>query len=55
MSPARIGSLQLAELRQELSDRDLAIVAQVGELRLMDARQIEAIHFGVSKGPRAIS
>ncbi len=31
--------------RERLSARDLAIIRQVGELRLMSARQIEAIHF----------
>ncbi len=46
MSRARLGALQLARLREELSERDLGIVAQVAELRLMDARQIEALHFG---------
>lgn len=32
-------------LRHELSERDLAIVRQVADLRLMSARQIQAIHF----------
>jgi protein involved in plasmid replication-relaxation len=46
VSRARLGALQLTRLRDELSERDLGIVAQVAELRLMDARQIEALHFG---------
>jgi Replication-relaxation len=35
----------LAYLRERLSDRDRAIIEQVAELRLMSARQIQAIHF----------
>lgn len=35
----------VARLRERLSERDLAILRQVAELRLMSARQIQAIHF----------
>jgi hypothetical protein len=35
----------VAGLRDRLSERDLAIVRQVAELRLMNARQIQALHF----------
>lgn len=35
----------VARLRERLSVRDVAIIAQVAELRLMSARQIQAIHF----------
>jgi hypothetical protein len=35
----------LSQTRQQLSERDLAIIRQVAELRLMSARQIQAIHF----------
>lgn len=35
----------LAQLRERLSERDLAIIRQVAELRLMSARQIQAVHF----------
>ncbi len=35
----------VARLRERLSKRDMAIIRQVGELRLMSARQLEAIHF----------
>ncbi len=35
----------VARLRKRLSVRDMAIIAQVAELRLMSARQIQAIHF----------
>jgi Replication-relaxation len=35
----------VARLRERLSDRDLAIIRQVADLRLMSARQIQAIHF----------
>lgn len=39
------GATGLLRLREQLSERDLAIIGQVAELRLMSARQIEAIHF----------
>jgi hypothetical protein len=35
----------LALIRERLSARDLGIIRQVGELRLMSARQIQAVHF----------
>ncbi|HEY4810761.1 MAG TPA: replication-relaxation family protein [Solirubrobacteraceae bacterium] len=35
----------LAQTRERLSARDLAIIRQVAELRLMSARQIQAVHF----------
>jgi hypothetical protein len=35
----------LAQLRERLSARDLKIIRQVAELRLMSARQIQALHF----------
>jgi hypothetical protein len=40
-----VGARGLLRLREQLSERDLAIIGQVAELRLMSARQIEAIHF----------
>jgi hypothetical protein len=39
----------LAGLRERLSARDLAIVRQVGDLRLMSAWQIQALHFPPSE------
>lgn len=39
----------MAQLRQRLSKRDMAIIRQVAELRLMSARQIQAIHFSASE------
>jgi hypothetical protein len=39
----------VARLRERLSERDLAILRQVAELRLMSARQIQAIHFPASQ------
>ena len=36
-------------LREQLSGRDLAILGQVSDLRLMTARQIEAIHFPLTE------
>jgi Replication-relaxation len=38
-----------AQLRGRMSARDLAIIRQVGELRLMSARQIQALHFPASE------
>jgi Replication-relaxation len=35
----------VAQLRERLSERDMAIIEQVAELRLMSARQIQAVHF----------
>ena len=35
----------VAQIRERLSERDLAIIGQVAELRLMSARQIQAVHF----------
>lgn len=34
-----------AQLQGRLSTRDLAVIRQVGELRLMSARQLQAVHF----------
>ena len=45
MSGSRFGRVEVRELRQLLSDRDLAVVSQLAELRLMSGRQIEAVHF----------
>lgn len=49
MSGERASACRIAELRDELSGRELAIVRQVAELKLMSSRQIEAIHFDVSE------
>jgi len=45
MSGARFGRAEVRELRRLLSERDLAVVSQLAELRLMSGRQIEAVHF----------
>ena len=37
----------VAQLRERLSERDMAIIRQVACLRLMSARQIQAVHFPV--------
>jgi hypothetical protein len=39
----------VTRLRDQLSERDLAIIGQVAELRLMSARQIQAVHFADSE------
>jgi hypothetical protein len=41
----RVSGRRLAELREETSGRDLAILRQIAELRFMTSRQVEAIHF----------
>ncbi len=38
----------VARLHERLSDRDLRIVHQVAELRLVSARQIQLVHFSVA-------
>jgi hypothetical protein len=43
----RIGPRGLDELRDELIGRDVAIVRQVADLRLMSGSQIEAVHFSL--------
>jgi hypothetical protein len=35
----------VAQVRERLSERDLAIIRQVATLKLMSARQIQAVHF----------
>jgi len=45
MSAPRVLRAEVHELRDRLSDRDLAIVGQVAELRLMSGRQIETVFF----------
>jgi Replication-relaxation len=41
----RLSRQGLARLRQQLSDRDLAVVQSLGQHRFLTARQIEALHF----------
>jgi Replication-relaxation len=45
MSGNRLGRRGIEHLRGELSDRDRAVLESVADLRLMSARQIEALHF----------
>lgn len=45
MTPEPVGRRDLDRLRDGLSGRDIAIIGQVADLRLMTARQIESIHF----------
>lgn len=42
---AYVSTRGLRQLREQLSERDLAIIRQVAALRLMSARQIQAVHF----------
>lgn len=46
-SPKRryVSQRGLKQLRDDLSERDLAIIGQVDDLRLMSGRQIQALHF----------
>lgn len=39
----------VAHLRERLSERDLGVIGRVAELRLMSARQIQAVHFPASE------
>ena len=43
--PIHLGSRQLLRLREELSERDVAVLESVTSLRLLTARQIEDLHF----------
>jgi hypothetical protein len=43
--PSYVSARGVAQLRERLSERDLQIIGQVAELRLMSARQIQAVHF----------
>ncbi len=45
MSGGTLSRAELENLREDLTGRDVAIVSQVADLRLMTARQIEAVHF----------
>lgn len=47
MNGSRFSRVEVRELRRRLSERDRAVISQVGELRLMTGRQIEAVHFPV--------
>jgi hypothetical protein len=55
MNGRRTGSKGLRLLDNDLSDRDLAIIGQVAELRLMSTRQIEAVHFSIENHRSALS
>jgi hypothetical protein len=48
MIRGRASARGIEQLREDLSGRDLAIIGQVADLRLMTARQIEAVHFGAA-------
>lgn len=45
MSGPRIGARRLAQVERSLSGRDLTILESVKKLRLVGARQVEALHF----------
>ena len=55
MSGGRLGSRGLTQLRAQLSDRDLAVVSQVAQLKLMSGRQIEQLHFGIERHASALT
>lgn len=55
MSGGRLGRRGLTQLREQLSDRDLAVVGQVAQLKLMSGRQIEGLHFGVEHHATALT
>lgn len=45
MKRRELGPRALERLREELTGRDIAIIGQVADLRLMNARQLQAVHF----------
>lgn len=45
MSGSRFGRADVRQLREHLSRRDVDIVSQIGELRLMSGRQVEVLYF----------
>jgi hypothetical protein len=45
MNASRLSLAMVRELRDQLGARDLDILSQLAELRLMSGRQIEAVHF----------
>jgi hypothetical protein len=49
MSHRQVRAKGLAVLQEDLSGRDLAIIEQVADLRLMSGRQIAAVHFAQSE------
>jgi hypothetical protein len=44
-----ISARGMAQVRERLSERDLGVIRQVAELRLMSARQIQAVHFPLAE------
>jgi hypothetical protein len=55
VSGGRLGDRGLTQLRERLSERDLAVIGQVASLKLMSGRQIERIHFGVDQHATALT
>lgn len=53
MSGPRPSRANVLHLRELLAERDLSLVTQVAELRLMSGRQIEAVHFPYELHPTA--
>lgn len=55
MSGGRLGRRGLTQLRAQLSDRDISVVGQVAQLKLMSGRQIERLHFTVEHHATALT
>jgi hypothetical protein len=55
VSGDRLGSRGIDALRRDLGDRELAIIDQVADLRLMSTPQIEAIYFSADEHGSALS
>lgn len=55
MARAQLRARGLEELRLDLSGRDLSVIDQVGELRLMTTSQIRAVHFAAGDHLSAIA
>jgi hypothetical protein len=55
VSGGRLGRRGLTQLRDQLSERDIAIIGQVAQLKLMSGRQIELLHFTVEHHASALT
>jgi hypothetical protein len=55
MAREYLGPKGLEKLQAELSGRDLAVIEQIAELRLMSTRQIAAVHFAPENFPSAVA
>src|SRR5664280_2847157 len=50
-SSRRLGRRRLAAVREGLSQRDLAVLADIGRFRMLTSRQLETLHFSDAATP----